>query len=70
MRTALSLENRHAENSVAVAILRHFLDGSSYDDLVDLLDLYDGAAIEFSVCDRPVGDLDHRNTIFWEVRHY
>lgn len=76
MRVALqSPDSRHAEGSAALAILRHVMDGPSFDTLQHLIEEFDDpyspwtATIEFTVCNRPVGKLGH-NTIFWEVRSY
>jgi hypothetical protein len=60
---------RQAEGLLAVSLLRTFLDPSSYDDIQELLDDYEGAIIEFSAYGRKVGLL-HRNTVIWEVRGY
>lgn len=70
MRQALATTQRHATGLVALSILNHFLDASSLSDLHWLLDEYDGAVVEFSTWATDIGCIPHRNTVFWEVRHY
>jgi len=53
-----------------LALLAHFMDPSSRDDLDDLLELYPDATIEFACFPNDVGVIPGRNTIFWEVRNY
>lgn len=77
MRPALKdPDSRHVGGSAAVAVLKHYMDADSYENLQRLLSEYDDGpsspwpvAVEFTVCDRPVGHLGLR-TIFWEVRSY
>jgi hypothetical protein len=52
------------------ALLTHFMDPSSRDDLDALLELYPEATVEFTTFDVNVGHLPGRNTIFWETRNY
>lgn len=61
---------KDAYGLAARQLLARYLWPSSYDDLMDLLDLYPDHVIEFSAYDRKVGDQPHRNTLIWEVRHY
>lgn len=70
MRLAFQDEELHAKGMVARSLIQCYMDASSYDDLNDLLDLYDGAVVEFSCHATDVGTCPRRNTIFWEVRHY
>lgn len=52
-----------------MALCRHYMSPSSFDDLEALLDLYPDATVEFTC----YGDHNFdrgRNTIFWEVRNY
>lgn len=69
MREAMKHPLR-ATGLVALEILRHFLWPSSFDDLMELLDLYPDHVIEFGAHDVAVGVLPCRNTVVWEVRHY
>lgn len=69
MRDALRLEPQWASGARVPRILRHFMDGSSYDDVMELIDSYPDHVIEFSCYDRPVGNC-RRNTLIWEVRYY
>ena len=54
---------------VAVTMLQTHLDPQDLDDLLALLDLYDGCVIEFSVFRVSLGKLNRR-LIVWECRHY
>ena len=60
---------RQAHGVTALALLRHYLDPQDFDDLMALLDLYDGHVIEFSVFRVTLGQLNRR-MIVWEVRAY
>lgn len=51
-------------------LLQQYLFPSSFDDIMDLLDLYPNHVIEFSAYELPLGDCQNRNTIIWEVRLY
>lgn len=68
MRTALKTA-QHVTGVRAIGILRHFLDGSSFDDMMDLTNLYPEAVVEFAAYSIPLGSC-HRNTIVWEVRNF
>jgi hypothetical protein len=73
MREALRSGNvQHVWNLQAQSLLRHHLDPSSYDDLMELLDDYPDHIIEFTCCKQAVGSMADRgrNTIVWEVRQY
>ena len=70
MRDALAKDQHHTDGAVAVALLRRYLDPSSYEDLWMLLDRYPDAVVEFSTWNTLVGTSPHRNTVFWEVRDY
>jgi hypothetical protein len=70
MRKALASAPLHAEGLLATELLRYFLDPSSLEDLRMLLDTYEDAVVEFSTWSADVGELPHRNTVFWEVRNY
>ncbi len=70
MRPALHKETKHAQGITAIALLKYHLWPASYDDLMELLDIYDGAVVEFTAFDRDVGTCPNRNTVIWEVRHY
>ena len=48
-------------------LLHHHCDASSFDDLMELLDTYPGAVIEFSTYPFAVGRMN-RNMIVWEIR--
>lgn len=70
MRTALERDGHHASGLAALMLLRRYLDPNSYDDLMTLLDEYDGAVIEFTAFDGEVGALPGRRSLIWEVRSY
>jgi hypothetical protein len=59
---------KHAGGLLAKLLLQRYLWPPSYDDLMELLELYSGHVIEFSSYSRAVGDCLHRNTVIWEVR--
>lgn len=61
---------RPVQNTVALALIREFMDPSSQEDLWELLDMFPDATIEFACFPMNVGVLAHRNTIIWEVRDY
>lgn len=69
MRDALAQEELNAHGIVALEILRHLMDATSFDWLHHLLDTYPDHVVEFSVWSCSMGDLGW-NTIFWEVRKY
>jgi hypothetical protein len=63
----------------AKLLLQQYLDPSSYDAVMDLLDTHTDAenhgyptshVIEFTTFDRYIGTLPGRNTIIWELRRY
>lgn len=70
MRPALAQETKHAQGITAIALLKHHLWPASYEDLIELLDTYDGAVVEFTAFDREIGTCPNRNAVIWEVRHY
>jgi len=70
MRKSLELGGKTVRGITANAIIDQYCDPSSADWLKELLILFPGAVIEFTVFDRDVGTIPHRNTIIWEVRNY
>lgn len=58
----------HVDGAAALAILRSYLDGNSYDDLLTLQSMYPDHVIEFSAYECCLGDIPGRNTIIWEIR--
>lgn len=69
MRTAM-IYGKQAYGLASYGLLRRYCTPSSYDDLMELLELYPDSAIEFSVYEMNVGDRRGRNTVIWEVRNY
>lgn len=62
---------RPVHGVTVVALLNHYMDPSSRDDLEALLERYPDATVEFTCYgDLHVGSTPRRNTIFWEVRNY
>lgn len=72
MRVAMTLSGMDDEvvGITAIGTLRHVCTGSSFDDLMELCELYPDSVIEFSVYAMCLGNCRGRNTIVWEVRNY
>ena len=70
LRQGLARGGELANGLVAVTILKEMLTPVDYDDIMELLTLYEGAVVEFSCYSVPVGVCPHRSTLIWEVRHY
>lgn len=70
MRVALEQAPEHYSGLSAKLILEHFLDPSSYDDLMAVAYNYPDHMIEFGCYNQDVGVIPHRNTVIWEVRNY
>jgi hypothetical protein len=72
MRTAMEMATEEDElvGIQALALLRHVCTGSSFDDLMELCQLYPDSVIEFSVYEHCLGNCRGRNTLVWEVRNY
>jgi hypothetical protein len=72
MRVAMTMSSADDEVTGLRAImeLRHVCTPSSFDDLMDLCELYPDSVIEFSVYEMCLGSCRGRNTLIWEVRNY
>lgn len=75
MRVALAEGGKRLFGLQATALLKSRMDADSFEWLNELLDTYHkdsgmSSVVEFSVYSIPVGELQGRNTIFWEVRNY
>lgn len=70
MLLALAEKDNEVYGLKALEILRHFLWENSYDNIMELLDMYPEHVIEFSAYDVEVGDIRGRNAVIWEVRKY
>ena len=70
MRKALSEDTNHAQGITAQFLLKAYLTWLSYNDIMELLDQYEGHVVEFSAYEMLVGDCRGRNTVVWEVRAY
>ena len=70
MKKALEDEEKYAKGLKANQLLRANLFARSYDDIIELLNLFPDSIIEFSSYDIQVGNRPNRNTVIWEVRNY
>jgi hypothetical protein len=70
MRESLAKGLQVATGLKAKCILEHYCDPASVSDIQELLDVWPGAVVEFTVFDRDCGVMPHRSTIIWEVRRY
>ena len=70
MRDALKQSPQHTRGLAAHLLLQNYLDSSSYEGLLELLDNYPNHVIEFSTYNCKVGEIPNRNTVIWEVRQY
>ena len=62
---------KFADGLLAWSLLKVNMEGNDWDDLMLLLERYSDAwVIEFSTYQTFVGILEHRRTIWWEVRAY
>lgn len=68
MRTAM-LRGRQTYGVTAMQLLRYHMDGSSFDDMMELTNTYPNAVVEFSVYGHKLGNCG-RNTIIWDVRDF
>ncbi len=70
MREAMKRSTFKVTGWRAREYLRKHMDWCSWDDLVELIDLYPDGVIELVIFDTPYGSLAHtgRSVIFWEVR--
>lgn len=67
MRDVLPRATQHHGMTAQHLLLRH-LSPASYDDVRELLALFQGHVVEFAAYSRKVGWSIGRNTIIWEVR--
>ena len=70
MRPALAEETKYASGLTAQVLLQHHMDANSYSDIMDILDTYNDAVVEFTTNSNDIGICPHRNTVVWEVRNY
>lgn len=69
MREALKLASVY-RGVMALNLLKKHLTAASYDDIMELIDIYPDSIIELSAYARNVGWATGRNTLIWEVRNY
>lgn len=67
-REALNKTGREWTGAAAVAVLKHYLTASDWEDLTALLERFPGHVVEMTVCSRAVGLIPGRRAIIWEVR--
>jgi hypothetical protein len=72
MRQAMTLSYARDEVTGVTALLtlRQVCTPPSFEDLMELCDLYPESVIEFSVYEMCLGSCRGRNTVVWEVRNY
>jgi hypothetical protein len=73
MREALATAGEECCGWRARELCRHYMDPSSFADLLSIQDMWPDHVVEFSCFNRAVGILNSRfcrNTIFWEVRYH
>ena len=51
-------------------IMEQYLNYNSFNDIMDLVNLYPSHIIEFSTYSINLGNCKNRNTIIWEIRQY
>jgi len=54
----------------AKIIIQHYMFPNSFNDIIELIELYPNHVIEFSTYNHAIGDCHNRNTVIWEVRKY
>ncbi len=70
MRKALAASGTQYRGLQALGRLKHYCNTRGYEMLMELLDLYPEAVIEFGAYGHKLGVLPHNNVITWEVREY
>lgn len=70
MREGFSVENLQATGSVALILLRYYMNDPSYEWLNVLLDRYPEHVVEFSCFSCCWGTVPRHNGVIWEVRNY
>lgn len=70
MNLGLKQETKTATGLKVLRLLKENLYPNSFDDIMELLDMFPNDIIEFSCYTQAVGNLSNRNTIIWEVRNF
>lgn len=70
MRQALKESGTEHRGLAALGRLKAYCNANGYDMLMELLDLYPDAVVEFSAYGKNVGVLPNNNVIVWELREY
>ncbi|MCK9595579.1 hypothetical protein M0R19_00110 [Candidatus Pacearchaeota archaeon] len=69
MNIALKQNSSQVEGLRAKIMLQNKISNQSYEDLMNIMDMFPNDIVEFSSWTKPVG-LDKKDTIIWEVRNY
>jgi hypothetical protein len=69
MRDAMD-DAEHIFGLTARLLLKQVMTGNSYDDLLDLFEMYPNHIVEFGVYDCHLGWAKGRNSVIWDVRDY
>jgi hypothetical protein len=64
------LKGSHMRGLKCQMILHQLMDHVSFEELMDLLDIFKDHVIELGIYSKNLGCIPHRNTIIWEVRKY
>mgnify|MGYP001595921591 FL=1 len=70
LRDAMIKDMKVSKGLTSLLILKNLMTSASWDDFDFLRSTWPDAAIELSIYSVNVGQMPHRNTMFWEVRHY
>jgi hypothetical protein len=70
MRDALHAAHESTHGLCVSLMLRRAMTLASYEDWLELINLYPGHVLEVSIYDRCLGDIPGRNALVWEVRKY
>lgn len=70
MRPALTNSGKQFYGLQALGRMKAYCNANSYEMMMELLDKYPEAVIEFSCYSRCLGTIPGLNTVIWEVRNY
>lgn len=70
MRKALASSGVQYYGLQALGRIKYFCNAKSYAMMMELLDLYPEAVVEFGCYSRCLGEIPGHNTVIWEVRNY
>lgn len=69
-RPALAKEFKTAQGTIAIEMMRHWMDQKSFEWTMFLINEYEDSVVEFSTYGKEVGIIPGMNTVYWEVRGY